>query len=74
MVVNEGSARRQQPEATTVLLRRRVRQDPAESAKLWRATSGRRPMKRNLQAFVLSLGGLLAVAGSGFLVLWAVLN
>jgi hypothetical protein len=31
-------------------------------------------MKRNLQAFVLSLGGLLAVAGSGLLVLWAVLN
>jgi hypothetical protein len=31
-------------------------------------------MRRDLQAFVLSLGGLLAVAGSGLLVLWAVLS
>ena len=31
-------------------------------------------MKRDLQALVLSLGGLLAVAGSGLLVSWAVLS
>ena len=31
-------------------------------------------MSRNLQAFLLSLGGLLAVAGSGLVVLWAVLS
>jgi hypothetical protein len=31
-------------------------------------------MSRDLQAFVLSLGGLLAVAGSGLFVLWAVLS
>jgi hypothetical protein len=31
-------------------------------------------MRRNLQAFVLSLSGLLAVAGSGLVVLRAVLN
>jgi hypothetical protein len=31
-------------------------------------------MKRDLQAFVLSLGGLLAVAGSGLLVLWAMVS
>jgi hypothetical protein len=31
-------------------------------------------MRRNLQAFVLSVGGLLAVAGSGLLVLRAVLS
>ncbi len=31
-------------------------------------------MRRDLQAFVLSVGGLLAVAGSRLLVLWAVLN
>ena len=31
-------------------------------------------MRRDLQALVLSLGGLLAVTGSGLLVLWAVIN
>ena len=31
-------------------------------------------MNRDLQAFVLSLGGLLAVAGSGLLVLWAMVS
>jgi hypothetical protein len=31
-------------------------------------------MKRDLQALALSLGGLLAVAGAGLLVLWAVLS
>jgi hypothetical protein len=31
-------------------------------------------MRRNLQAFVLSVCGLLAVAGSGLLALWAVLS
>jgi hypothetical protein len=31
-------------------------------------------MRRDLQALVLSLGGLLAVAGSGLLLLWAVLS
>jgi hypothetical protein len=31
-------------------------------------------MRRDLQAFLLSVGGLLAVAGSGLLVLWAVLS
>jgi hypothetical protein len=30
-------------------------------------------MRRDLQAFLLSLGSLLAVAGSGLVVLWAVL-
>ena len=31
-------------------------------------------MRRDIQALVLSLGGLLAVAGSALLVLWAVIN
>jgi hypothetical protein len=31
-------------------------------------------MRRDLQAFLLSVGGLFAVAGSGLLVLWAVLS
>jgi hypothetical protein len=31
-------------------------------------------MRRDLQAFLLSLGSLLAVAGSGLLLLWAVLS
>jgi hypothetical protein len=31
-------------------------------------------MSNDLKAFVLSLGGLLTVAGSGLLVLWAVLS
>jgi hypothetical protein len=31
-------------------------------------------MSNDFKAFVLSLGGLLAVAGSGLLVLWAVLS
>ena len=31
-------------------------------------------MKNDLKAFLLSVGGLLAVAGSGVLVLWAVVN
>jgi hypothetical protein len=31
-------------------------------------------MRRDLQAFLLSLGGLVAVAGSGLLALWAVLG
>jgi hypothetical protein len=35
---------------------------------------GRRTMRRDLQALVLSLGGLLAVTGSALLVLWAVIN
>ena len=39
------------------------------------ALQGERPTRdRDLPAFVLSVGGLLAVAGSGLLVLWAVLN
>ena len=35
---------------------------------------GRRTMRRDLQALLLSLGGLLAVTGSALLVLWAVIN
>jgi hypothetical protein len=35
---------------------------------------GRLTMKNDLKAFLLSAGGLLAVAGSGLLVLWAVLS
>ena len=31
-------------------------------------------MSNNLKAFLLSLAGLLAVGGSGLMVLWAVLN
>ena len=31
-------------------------------------------MRRDLQALVLSLGGLLAVAGSGLLMLWVVFS
>jgi hypothetical protein len=31
-------------------------------------------MKNDMKAFLLSVGGLLAVAGSGLLVLWAVLT
>ena len=31
-------------------------------------------MSSNLKAFLLSLGGLLAVSGSGLTLLWAVLN
>jgi hypothetical protein len=31
-------------------------------------------MSNNLKAFVLSVGGLLAVGGSALLVLWAVLS
>jgi hypothetical protein len=31
-------------------------------------------MNNNLKAFLLSVGGLLTVAGSGLLVLWAVLS
>jgi hypothetical protein len=31
-------------------------------------------MRRDLQAFLLSAGGLLALAGSALLVLWAVVN
>jgi len=31
-------------------------------------------MRRDLQALVLSLGGLFAVTGSALLVLWAVIN
>jgi len=39
------------------------------------ATQGRRPTVRNdVKAFVLSLGGLLAVAGSALLVLWAMVS
>jgi hypothetical protein len=30
-------------------------------------------MRRDLQAFLLSVGGLVAAVGSGLLVLWAVL-
>lgn len=37
-------------------------------------TGGSPTMRRDVQAFVLSLGGLLAVAGSGLLMLWAVLS
>jgi hypothetical protein len=38
-------------------------------------TEGRRlTIKNDLKAFLLSVGGLLAVAGSGLLVLWAVLS
>jgi hypothetical protein len=38
------------------------------------ARGGRLTMKNDLKAFLLSAGGLLAVAGSGLLVLWAVLS
>jgi hypothetical protein len=31
-------------------------------------------MNNNLKAFLLSVGGLLTVAGSGLLALWAVLS
>jgi hypothetical protein len=31
-------------------------------------------MSKDIKAFLLSVGGLLAVAGSGLLVLWAVLT
>jgi hypothetical protein len=31
-------------------------------------------MSHDMRAFLLSVGGLLAVAGSGLLVLWAVLS
>jgi hypothetical protein len=31
-------------------------------------------MRRDLQAFLLSVGGLVAVAGSGLAVLWAVIS
>jgi hypothetical protein len=31
-------------------------------------------MRRDLQAFLLSLGSLLAVAGAGLVMLWAVLS
>jgi hypothetical protein len=31
-------------------------------------------VRRNLQALALSLGGLLALAGSALLVLWVVVN
>jgi hypothetical protein len=34
-------------------------------------TQGGRTMSNDLKAFLLSVGGLLAVAGSGLLVLWA---
>src|SRR5215207_329674 len=37
-------------------------------------TQGGRTMSNDLKAFALSVGGLLAVAGSGLLVLWAVLS
>jgi len=37
-------------------------------------TQGGRTMSNDLKAFVISVGGLLAVAGSGLLVLWAVLS
>jgi hypothetical protein len=35
------------------------------------ATEGGRTMSNDLKAFLLSVGGLLAVGGSGLLVLWA---
>jgi hypothetical protein len=37
-------------------------------------TQGGWAMSNNLKAFVLSAGGLLAIAGSALLVLWAVVN
>src|SRR5829696_6708563 len=37
-------------------------------------TQGGRTMSNDLKAFALSVGGLLAVAGCGLLVLWAVLS
>jgi hypothetical protein len=47
----------------------------AESATAVAPYRGGRPtMRRDVQAFVLSVGGLLAVAGSGLLALWAVLS
>jgi hypothetical protein len=47
----------------------------AESATaLAQHKAGRPTMSNNLKAFLLSLGGLLAVGGSGLMVLWAVLN
>jgi hypothetical protein len=59
----------------------------AESVTAFGTTQGRRPtmsnnlksdsavtMSNDLKAFLLSLGGLLAVAGSGLMVLWAVLH
>lgn len=47
----------------------------AESATaVARHKAGGPTMRRDLQAFVLSLGGLLAVAGSALLVLWAMVS
>ena len=37
-------------------------------------TQGGRTMSNDIKAFVLSVGGLLAVGGSALLVLWAVLS
>jgi hypothetical protein len=41
---------------------------------LWHDTRRRPTVSNDLKAFLLSLGGLLAVAGSGLLVLWAVVS
>ena len=49
--------------------------DLAEICHSFGARHGGRPtMKRDLQAFVLSLGSLLAVTGSVLLLLWTVAN
>jgi hypothetical protein len=47
---------------------------PKSAKALARYTAGRTSMRRDLQAFVLSLGSLLAVTGSVLLLLWTVAN
>ena len=46
----------------------------AESATALARHKAGLPMTNDLKAFLLSVGGLLAVAGSGLLLLWAVLS
>jgi hypothetical protein len=46
----------------------------AESAPSPGTAQGGRTMSNDLKAFLLSVGGLVAVTGSGLLVLWAVLS
>ena len=46
----------------------------AESATALARHKGGRTMSNDIKAFLLSVGGLLAVGGTGLLVLWAVLS
>ena len=57
----------------TLLWRRRSSGSSPRVRRHWHDTGGR-TMSNDLKAFALSVGGLLAVAGSGLLVLWAVLS